>query len=70
MNILLFPSLIILTFLIFVYILYQNTNRYFKLGYARSSKVIKNFYPILQKRTESMNIDKKFHILKMKYIIL
>ena len=64
MNTLIYPILIFASFVIVAFIIYQNTNRYFKLGYSRAAKALKNFYPMLQEKSNRMQSDKKISYIK------
>ncbi|MCX6799985.1 MAG: hypothetical protein NT091_02460, partial [Candidatus Falkowbacteria bacterium] len=64
LNNLIFPALIVLTILLLAFIVYQNTNKYFRLGYSRAKKVVKSFYPILQKKAESITGDQRIAYIK------
>ncbi|MBL7057940.1 hypothetical protein ISS03_01255 [Patescibacteria group bacterium] len=64
MEYLIYPSLIFITALVATYITYQNTNKYFKLGYSRSKEAIKNFYPILQEKVTNSQVESKISFVK------
>ena len=64
MHYLIYPTLVSLTIAILSYIIYQNTNKFFRLGYSRAKKAIKSFYPHLQQKLENKNTDSRIVFAK------
>ena len=64
MENLIYPTLTLVTIGIIGFIVRQNSNKFFRLGFSRAKKAIKSFYPLLQKKVELNNPEHQISFLK------